>query len=189
MTAEIALTLGVLGASILLFITEWLRVDVVALLVLLALVVTGLTTPTEAFAGFSSPAVITVWAIFIVSGGLFHTGVANVVAQRLLQVAGPSESRLLALLMAAVGSMSGVMNNVGATAVLMPAVVSLARQLRTNASRLLMPLAFGSLLGGMLTLIGTPPNILVSDALRVAGLEPFSLLDFLPVGLAALDSH
>ena len=78
------------------------------------------------------------------------------------------------------------MNNVGATAVLMPAVVSLARQIRINSSRLLMPLAFGSLLGGMTTLIGTPPNILVSDALRQAGLEPFSLLDFAPVGVLAL---
>ena len=85
MTGEIALTLAILGITVLLFITEWLRVDVVALLVLLALVLTGLTTPTEAFAGFASPAVITVWAIFIVSGGLFHTGVANILAERLLQ--------------------------------------------------------------------------------------------------------
>ncbi len=186
MTAEIALTLGILGAAILLFITEWLRVDVVALLVLLALIVTGLISPTEAFSGFSSPAVITVWAIFIVSGGLFHTGVANLLAQRLLQVSGESESRLTGLLMITVGLMSGVMNNVGATAVLMPAVVSLAHQMRTNASRFLMPLAFGSLIGGMTTLIGTPANILVSDALRSVGLKPFSLFDFAPVGIAAL---
>lgn len=186
MTGEIALTLAILAVTVLLFITEWLRVDVVALLVLLALVLTGLTTPTEAFAGFANPAVITVWAIFIVSGGLFHTGVANLVAQYLLRVAGQSESRLLALLVAAVGSMSAVMNNVGATAVLMPAVVSLARQIRINSSRLLLPLAFGSLLGGMTTLIGTPSNILVSDALRQAGETPFALLDFAPVGVTAL---
>ncbi len=186
MTSEITLILAILGITVLLFITEWLRVDVVALLVLLALVLTGLTTPTEAFASFSSPAVITVWAIFIVSGGLFHTGVANLVARRLLRVAGQSQSRLVGWLVATVGLMSGVMNNVGATAVLMPAVVSLARQTRINSSRLLLPLAFGSLLGGMTTLIGTPSNILVSDALRFAGLEPFSLFDFAPVGVTAL---
>lgn len=186
MTGEIALMLSILGIAVLLFITDWLRVDVVALLVLLALILTRLITPEEAFSGFSSPAVITVWAIFIVSGGLFHTGVANLLGDRLLGLVGKSQSRLTGLLMTTVGLMSGVMNNVGATAVLMPAVVSISRQTRINASRLLMPLAFGSLLGGLTTLIGTPPNILVSDALRTAGLEPFSLFDFAPVGLVAL---
>jgi di/tricarboxylate transporter len=186
MTGEIALTLGILGVSILLIVTEWLRVDIVALLVLLALVLAGLITPTEAFAGFSSPAVITVWAIFIVSGGLFHTGVANLLAQRLLRASGESQPRLVALLMTTVGLMSGVMNNVGATAVLMPAVVSLARQMRINSSRLLMPLAFGSLMGGLTTLIGTPANILVSDSLHTAGFKAFSMFDFTPVGLVVL---
>ncbi|MCL7454451.1 MAG: SLC13 family permease [Anaerolineae bacterium] len=186
MTGDIALMLAILAISVLLFIVDWLRVDVVALLVLLALIVTGLVTPTEAFAGFSSPAVVTVWAIFIVSGGLLHTGVANLVADRLLQIAGTRITRLTGLLMTTVGLMSGVMNNVGATAVLLPSVVSMSRRVRINPSRLLLPLAYGSLLGGMTTLIGTPPNILVSDALRTAGLQPFSLLDFAPVGLVAL---
>lgn len=186
MTNDIALMLSILGIAILLFITDRLRVDVTALLVLLALILTGLITPTEAFSGFSSPAVITVWAIFIVSGGLFHAGVANLVGDRLLRIAGSSPSRLVGLLMMAVGAMSGVMNNGGATAVLMPAATSISRKARVSASRLLMPLAFGSLLGGMVTLIGTPVNILVSDALRAAGLEPFALLDFAPVGLVIL---
>lgn len=185
-TDEIVLMLAILGISVLLFITDWLRVDIVALLVLLALVLTRLITPEEAFAGFSSPAVITVWAIFIVSGGLFYTGVANLLGDRLLKMAGASQSRLIGLLMTTVGLMSGVMNNVGATAVLMPAVVTMSRKARVNASRLLIPLAFGSLLGGMTTLIGTPPNILVSDALRMAGLQPFSLLEFAPIGLTVL---
>jgi di/tricarboxylate transporter len=186
MTGEIALMLGILGITVFFFISDWLRVDVVALLVLLALILTGLITPGEAFSGFSSPAVITVWAIFIVSGGLFHTGVATLLGDRLLGLVGTSQSRLTGLLMATVGLMSGVMNNVGATAVLMPAVVSISRKTRINASRLLLPLAYGSLLGGLTTLIGTPPNILVSDALSTAGLEPFSLFDFAPVGLTAL---
>jgi len=185
-TGDIALMLAILAVSVLLFIVDWLRVDVVALLVLLTLILTGLVTPTEAFSGFSSPAVVTVWAIFIVSGGLLHTGVANLVADRLLQIAGTRIPRLTGLLMATVGLMSAVMNNVGATAVLMPSVVSMSRRVRVNASRLLLPLAFGSLLGGMTTLIGTPPNILVSDALRTAGLEPFSMFDFAPVGFTVL---
>jgi di/tricarboxylate transporter len=185
-TGDIAQMLVILAISIFLFIADWIRVDVVALLVLLALILTGLITPTEAFEGFSSPAVITVWAVFIVSGGLFYTGVANRLGDQLLKVAGTRPPRLIGLLMATVGLMSGVMNNVGATAVLMPAVVSMSRKARLRASQLLMPLAFGSLLGGMMTLIGTPPNILASDALRMAGLEPFSLLDFAPIGVPAL---
>jgi di/tricarboxylate transporter len=185
-TSDIALLLAILAISILFFITDWLRVDLVALLVLLALVLTGLITPEQAFAGFSSPAVITVWAIFIVSGGLFYTGVANLLGDRLLKLAGTTPQRLVGLVMTTVGLMSGIMNNVGATAVMLPAVVSMARQARVNASKLLIPLAFGSLLGGMVTLIGTPVNILASDALRQAGLEPFSFLGFAPVGLAAL---
>ena len=186
MTGDIAHMLAILGISIFLFIVDWLRVDIVAILILLSLILTGLITPTDAFAGFSSPAVITVWAIFIVSGGLFHTGVANLLGDHLLRLAGSKPSRLVGLLMTTVGLMSGVMNNVGATAVLMPAAVSISRKARVRASKLLIPLAFGSLLGGMTTLIGTPPNILVSDALRLAGLEPFSLLDFAPVGVVAL---
>ena len=186
MTTDIALMLAILAISILFFITDWLRVDVVAILVLLALILTGLITPEEAFRGFSSPAVITVWAIFIVSGGLFYTGVANLLGDRLLKLAGTSARRLVGVLMTAVGLMSGVMNNVGATAVMMPATVSMAHKARISTSKLLLPLAFGSLLGGMLTLIGTPPNILVSDALRMAGFKPFSLLDFAPVGLTVL---
>jgi di/tricarboxylate transporter len=112
--------------------------------------------------------------------------VANLLGDRLLKIAGSSPRRLVGLIMATVGVMSGVMNNVGATAVLMPAVVSISRKARVSASKLLMPLAFGSLLGGMTTLIGTPPNILVSDVLSQAGYEPFSLLDFAPIGLVAL---
>jgi len=185
-TSDNALMLAILAATILLFVTDRLRVDMVALLLLLALILTGVVTPAEAFSGFSSPAVITVWAIFIVSGGLFHTGVANMIGDRLLKLAGTSEPRLVGWLMTTVGLMSGIMNNVGATAVLMPAVVSISRKARINASRLLMPLTFGSLLGGMLTLIGTPLNILASDALRMAGQAPFRLLDFAPVGGAAL---
>jgi len=169
-TNDIALMLVILAATVVLFVTEKVRMDVVALLVLLALVLTGLVTPQEAFSGFASPAVIT----------------ANLFGDRLLKLTGKSESRLVALLMTSVGLLSSVMNNVGATAVLMPAAVSVSRRVQINASRLLMPLAFGSLIGGMITLISTPANILVSGALDQAGLQPFSLFDFAPLGLTAL---
>lgn len=185
-TNEIGLMLLILAISVFLFIVDWLRVDVVAILILLSLIITGLLTPEEAFSGFASPAVITVWAIFIVSGGLFYTGVANMLGERLVQVGGSGIARQVGLLMTTVGLMSAIMNNVGATAVMMPAVVTMSHRIRISASKLLMPLAFGSLLGGMITLIGTPPNILVSDALRTAGYQPFSLLDYAPVGLTAL---
>ncbi|MFQ6057714.1 MAG: SLC13 family permease [Anaerolineae bacterium] len=186
MTIQIAIVLAILAGAIVLFVTEWLRVDLVALLVLLILALVGLVTPEEAFSGFSNPAVITVWAIFIVSGALSRTGVANMLGQRILRVAGSNEVRLIVALMVAVGVMSAIMNNVGATAVLLPAAVGICRQAKIPASKLLMPLAFGSLLGGVTTLIGTPPNLLVNAVLMERGLQPFSLLDFTPLGSIAL---
>lgn len=183
MTSEIALVLLILLASIILFASERIRVDVVAMMVLLTLLFTGILTPEEAFSGFSSPAVITVWAIYIVSAGLMITGVADAIGQRILRVSGFAEWRLVAVIMITVGVMSAFMNNIGATAVLLPAVVAIGRKARIPASKLLIPLAFGSLLGGITTLIGTPPNLLVSNALAAAGYEPFSLFDYTPMGL------
>jgi di/tricarboxylate transporter len=187
-TQEIALTLGILAVAIVLFASEKLRVDVISMLVLLSLLLLGLITPEEAFSGFSSPAVITVWAIYIVSAGLFRTGIADFIGQRILSVAGTRESRLIGVIMLTVGSMSAFMNNIGATAVLLPAVSSIARQVKISSSKLLIPLAFGSLLGGVTTLIGTPPNLLVSNALFEAGLEPFGLFDYTPMGLIIMFS-
>jgi len=183
MTSEIALVLLILVGSIILFASERIRVDVVAMMVLLTLLFTGLLTPEEAFSGFSSPAVITVWAIYIVSAGLMITGVADYIGQRIMRVSGFDEWRLVAVIMITVGVMSAFMNNIGATAVLLPSVVAIGRQAHIPSSKLLIPLAFGSLLGGVTTLIGTPPNLLVSNALAAAGYEPFSLFDYTPMGL------
>lgn len=183
MTGEIALVLFILGIAIILFASERIRVDVVSMLVLLALLLTGLVTTEEAFSGFANPAVITVWAIYIVSASLTHTGIADFMGRRLGRVAGRSEVRLVLVIMLAVGTMSAFMNNIGATAVLLPVVVSLGQQAKVPASKLLIPLAFGSLLGGITTLIGTPPNLLASTALADAGLQPFSLFDYTPMGL------
>jgi di/tricarboxylate transporter len=186
MTLEIFIVLLILIIAILLFITEWVRMDVVALIVLSALVVTGLVTPTEALSGFSNPAVITVWAVLILSGGLARTGVAGLIGRRLLKFAGKSEVRLLIIIMLTVGILSGFMNDIGVASLFLPVVIDIARRLKMPPSKLLMPLAFAALLGGLNTLIGTPPNILISDALKEAGLQPFEMFDYTPVGMSVL---
>jgi di/tricarboxylate transporter len=183
MTSEIALTLTIVFIAAVLFITEWLRADVVALLVLGALAVTGLVTPVEALSGFSNPAVVTVWAMFIISGGLAATGVANTIGDQVMRLAGRGEIRLLIVIMLTAAVLSAFMNNVGVAALMLPVVVSIARQSHIPPSRLLMPLAFACLLGGLTTLIGTPPNIIASDALNEAGLGAFSMFDFALVGV------
>ncbi len=183
MTPDIALTLGIVVAAILLFVSERLPVDIVALLIVLALVVTRLLTPAEAFAGFASPAVIAVGAIFVVSGGLFQTGVAARMGRWIVALAGESEPRLIALLMIGVALLSAAMNNVAATAVLLPVVVGIARQTGIAPSRLLIPLAYGAVMGGTLTLIGTPPNLIINDLLQARGLAPLGFFEITKAGL------
>jgi di/tricarboxylate transporter len=181
-TPEISLVLGIILVAVVLFATEKLRVDIIALLVLLTVALTGLVSPEEAFSGFASPAVITVWAVYIVSGGLFKTGVADVLGERIIRLAGNSEPRLIAVIMLASGTMSAFMNNIGAAAVLLPAVVGVSRQAKVPLSRLLIPLSFASLMGGNMTLIGTPPNILATSILAERGFESFEFFDFTPMG-------
>ncbi len=186
MTLEIAIVFAILAVSLALFVSEVVRMDVVALLVLSALAVTGLVTPTEAFAGFSNAAVITVWAMFILSEGLSRAGVALFIGRNVMRVAGRSEVRLIVVIMVTAGLLSGFMNNIGVAALMLPVVVDISRRASVAPSRLLMPLAFGTLLGGLTTMIGTPPNLLISGALADAGLEPFGLFDFTPLGLLIL---
>ncbi len=183
MTFQIALVLSILGVAILLFVTERIRVDLVAILVLVTLAVTNLVTPAEALSGFSNVAVVTVWAVFILSGGLFRTGVANIIGRQVLRLTGRSEVRLVVVIMLITSVLSGFMNDIGVAALFLPVVINIARTTGIPPSKLLMPLAFAALLGGLNTLIGTPPNILVSEALRDAGLAPFELFDYTPVGV------
>jgi di/tricarboxylate transporter len=183
MTPQIALTLSIIFAAVILFATEKLRVDIIALLVLLTLILTGLIETEQAFAGFSNPAVITVWAVYIVSGGLFRTGVADMLGERIIRLAGNSEPRLIAIIMLACGTMSAFMNNIGATAVLLPAVMGISRRANIPVSRLLIPLSFSSLMGGNMTLIGTPPNVLAASILEERGLLTFGFFDFAPTGI------
>ena len=183
MTPQIALTLAIIVAALVIFATEKLRVDVVALLVLLTVALTGLVEPKDVFAGFANSAVVTVWAVYIVSGGLFRTGVADMLGKFILRLSGENEVRLIAVIMLTCGLMSAFMNNVGATAMLLPAVVSVGKQTKIPVSKLLIPLSFSSLLGGKLTLIGTPANILATSIVADRGLPTFHFFDFTPIGL------
>ncbi|MBE9473841.1 MAG: anion permease, partial [Chloroflexi bacterium] len=186
MTTEIALTLGIILMAIILFATEKLRVDLVALLVLLAVSITGLVSKEDVFLGFANPAVITIWAVYIVSGGLFKTGVADRLGSLILRLSGSSEARLIAVIMLTCGVMSAFMNNVGAVAVLMPAVIGISKKTNIPVSKLLIPLAFSSLLGGKMTLIGTPANILAQGILIARGLPSFSFFEITPMGILVL---
>ncbi|MEQ8206788.1 MAG: SLC13 family permease [Woeseia sp.] len=182
MTFEIALVLGILAAALVLFVSEVIRMDLVALLVLCTLTITGLVPTDQAFAGFSSNAVITVWAMFILSEGLTRTCIADVIGRRIVRIAGPREVPMIMVIMITAATLSAFMNNIGVAALMLPVVVDLARRTRLPVSRLLMPLANATLLGGLVTLIGTPPNLLVSEALFISGHQPFQLFDFTPIG-------
>ncbi len=182
MTApEVLLVLIILVASYL-FIGTRLRPDLVALFILISLGLTGLATPEETFSGFAGSAVITILAIFIISEGLQQSGVTHLIGRRLLQISRGGERRTMLVTLLAAATLSLFMNNIAAAGVLLPAVIGLSRQTSIPPSRLLMPMAYGTILGGMATLL-TTANIIVSGSLRQAGLAPFSLLDFLPVGI------
>ncbi|WP_028579143.1 SLC13 family permease [Desulfogranum japonicum] len=186
MSLEILLVLIILMIVIIVLITEVMPLEVLALLVLGTLAITGLVNPTEALAGFSNPAVVTIWAVFILSGGLTRTGIANILGRNLLKVVGTGISRLIISIMLLSGILSAFMNNVAVAALMLPVVMDISRKTGKSPSILLMPLAYGSLLGGVTTMIGTPPNILVSEALRANGLVPFGLFDFTPVGILVM---
>lgn len=184
MTLDIALTFGVLLLAIIFFITEILRPDLVALIVLVMMVVFGLVSPGDALAGFSNPAVVAIWAMFILSSGLARTGVASYLGNLVMRVAGETERRLLTVLMTSSAVLSGFMNNIGVAAMFLPVTIDIARRTKRVASRLLIPMAYGSLLGGMLVLFGTSSNLVVSGFVENTGLPPLGIFDFTPIGVA-----
>lgn len=186
MTLEIGFLFAIIGVMIFFFLTERLPVDLTAFAGLAVMALTGYVRPDEAFQGFSSPAVITMLSVFFVSGALLHTGVADSAGRAIHDLVGPREPLLVVCLMLVSGVLSAFMNNVAATAVLMPAVASLAKQARIAPSRLFMPLAFGTILGGTMTLVGTPPNLLTAQMMSEHGVEPFALFDFTPFGVVLL---
>ena len=186
MTLEMWTVVGILVTAVILFISEKVRVDVVALGVVVLLMLTRILTTQEALAGFSSTAVLTIGALFIVGGGVMNTGLAGTIGRRILAISGTDEKRLIVVLMAAVALMSGFMSDTGTVAVLLPAVIVLAKNAKISPAKLLIPLSFGSLLGGAATLIGTPPNIIVSDVLVANGYEPFGFFEFTPMGVVLI---
>jgi di/tricarboxylate transporter len=186
MTFEIALVLGILAVSLILFVSEVIRMDLVALLVLSALAVTGLVNTSDAFAGFSNSAVITVWAMFILSEGLTRTGIADIIGRQVMRLAGRREIAMIVVIMITAAVLSAFMNNIGVAALMLPVVIEVARRTRIPPSRLLMPLAYATLLGGLMTQIGTPPNLLISEVMLQNGYRPFELFDFTPMGGAIM---
>jgi di/tricarboxylate transporter len=180
------LTFTILIITITLFIIDKLRVDIVAMLALLALVLTGLINTDQALAGFANSTVVTIAGLFVVGEGLFRTGVADWMGEKLLKLAGSSQNRLLVVLMLGTALLSGFLSNTGTVAVLLPVVVATAWRIRSLPSKLLIPLAFGASIGGMLTLIGTPPNIVITNTLREMDLRPFGFFEYGLLGLPLL---
>ena len=180
------LTLVILAVSALFFAIGKIRSDVVAVCALILLMVFGILTPDEALSGFSNSVVIMMVGLFVVGGAIFQTGLAKMISGRIMKLAGDSELRLFLLVMVVTSAIGAFVSNTGTVALMLPIVVSLAAKGRINASRLLMPLAFASSLGGMLTLIGTPPNLVIQDVLTDAGYEPLSFFSFTPVGLICI---
>jgi di/tricarboxylate transporter len=186
MTYEIALVFALLGGAAILFATEKIRPDVVAMGVLAALILTGLIDATTAFGAFSSSAVIALGSVFVISEGLAQTGFGSALARRILVWSGESERRLVLLLMVAGAALSSFMHNTGAAAIFIPAVLALAQRTGRTPSRLLFPLSIAILGGGSLTLIGTAPNILVNDAMLARGERGFGFFGFAPVAAPVL---
>ncbi|MCT8138945.1 SLC13 family permease [Anaerobacillus sp. CMMVII] len=186
MESQLLLTFIILLITTLFFMLGKIRADLIAMCSLLALVLTGIISTSEALAGFSNSIVIMIAGLFVVGGGIFRTGLARLAGNYLLKFGGNSEMRLLLLLMILVAILSAFMSNTGTVAVLMPVVISLALGMRKSPALFLIPLAFASSLGGVLTLIGTPPNLIVSQILADNGYPRLAFFDFTPVGIVAL---
>lgn len=180
------LTLIVLGLTVALFIWGRIRSDVVALSALAVLMVSGVLSPTEALAGFSSSVVIMMAGLFVVGGAIFQTGLARETGKRMMGLAQGNETRAFLLVMLTTSVIGAFVSNTGTVALMMPIIVSMAAQAGFSSGRMLMPLAFAGSLGGMLTLIGTPPNLVINEALIEGGYEGLSFFSFLPVGLIVI---
>lgn len=179
-------TLVILCLSAILFVSGRIRSDLIAVCTALSLVLLGVLTPEEALSGFSNPIVIMMAGLFVVGGGIFSTGLAQMAGERILSLAGKSDTRLLVLLMLATSAVGAFVSNTGTVALMLPIVVGIARAAGLHAARFLMPLAFAGSMGGMLTLIGTPPNLVVRDALETAGYEAPGFFSFTPIGVICI---
>jgi di/tricarboxylate transporter len=180
--------MAVLVLAILLFIFEWVRVDVVGIIMMIILPLLGLVTPKEAISGLSSNAVVSIIAVIIIGAGLDKTGAMNSLARVLLKFAGKSENRIMILISGTVAFISSFMQNIGAAALFMPAAKRICRQTNIPVSRILMPMGFCAIIGGCITLIGSSPLILMNDVMKISdpNVEPFGLFAVTPIGLALI---
>lgn len=186
MSPDLLKVLTLLGVCVTLFAINKPRVDVVALLMIVLLPLSGVITLPQALAGFSDPNVILIAALFVIGEALVRTGVTRQVGDWLIRQAGSSETRLLVLLMLAVAGLGAVMSSTGVVGVFIPVVMSVTRRLKINPARYMMPLSFAGLISGMITLVATPPNMVLDSALRKEGFGGFSFFSFTPVGLLIL---
>jgi di/tricarboxylate transporter len=186
LTTDAGIVFGILGVAAVLFASNKMRLDVIALLVVMALMLTGVQTPQEALSGFGDPVVPLVAGLLVLGEALTRTGVSFAMGRWIAQVGGTSETRLLVLLMVVAAGLSAVMSSTAVVAVFIPVVLSIAAKTSLNATRLLMPLSFAALVGGMLTLVATTPNLVVSAELESKGHSPVGFFDPTPIGLAVL---
>lgn len=180
------ITLVILALSAIFFMAGKIRSDLIALCSLILLVLFGILTPVEALSGFSNSVVIMMVGLFVVGGAIFQTGLAKMVSGKIMQAAGKNQLRLFLLVMLVTSFVGAFVSNTGTVALMLPIVVSLAKGADMSPSRLLMPLAFASSMGGMLTLIGTPPNLVIQETLENAGMETLSFFSFTPVGIVCI---
>lgn len=186
MNGELIWVLSLLAIAVVLFATGKVRMDAIALMVIVAFVLSGTLTLNEAFSGFSDPNVILIAALFIIGDGLVRTGVATKMGAWLVSVAGNSETKMLIYLMLTVAGMGAFMSSTGVVAIFIPVVLSVSARMNTSPSRLMMPLSFAGLISGMMTLVATPPNLVVNSELLREGLHGFSFFSVTPIGLVVL---
>ncbi|HBZ0942700.1 SLC13 family permease [Klebsiella pneumoniae] len=186
MNGELIWVLSLLAIAVVLFATGKVRMDAIALMVIVAFVLSGTLTLNEAFSGFSDPNVILIAALFIIGDGLVRTGVATKIGAWLVSVAGNSETKMLIYLMLTVAGLGAFMSSTGVVAIFIPVVLSVSARMNTSPSRLMMPLSFAGLISGMMTLVATPPNLVVNSELLREGLHGFSFFSVTPIGLVVL---
>lgn len=196
LTPQMGIVMGVLILAILLFVFEFVRVDVVGIIMMVILPIFGVVTPQEAISGLSSNAVVSIIAVIIIGAGLDKTGSMNVLARNILKIAGKSEGRIVTLISGTVAFISSFMQNIGAAALFMPAAIRIGRQTGIPISRILMPMGFCAIIGGTITLVGASPTILLNDLIAQANslgfmpekIEPLGLFTQTPIGLALVAS-
>ncbi|EPJ9413518.1 SLC13 family permease [Klebsiella pneumoniae] len=186
MNGELIWVLSLLAIAVVLFATGKVRMDAIALMVIVDFVLSGTLTLNEAFSGFSDPNVILIAALFIIGDGLVRTGVATKMGAWLVSVAGNSETKMLIYLMLTVAGLGAFMSSTGVVAIFIPVVLSVSARMNTSPSRLMMPLSFAGLISGMMTLVATPPNLVVNSELLREGLHGFSFFSVTPIGLVVL---